>query len=184
MTIDRNDASLSLSEIDAVQKRTRRALIYSGSSTSLLIWGVLVAIGYIATHFAPGHADPVWAAIFVIGLGSGFGIRAWRARTKVQTWDSRIHYALIVMICFGAFWVYLIPREHYREIAAFWPTLFMFGYVVAGFWLGRFFTYCGLIVTALTIVGYFWLGAWFYLWMAAVSGGGMIAGGIWLRRLG
>jgi hypothetical protein len=184
MTIDRSDASASLNEIDAVQKKTREVLIYSGSSISLLIWGGLVTCGYVFTHFAPGQAGPVWLLVFVIGLASGFGIRAWRARTKTNVWDARIHYALIVMVCFGAYWATLISPARYREIAAFWPTLFMFGYVIAGFWVGKFFTYCGVIVTALTIVGYFWLGPWFYLWMAAVSGGGMIAGGLWLRRLG
>jgi len=70
------------------------------------------------------------------------------------------------------------------QISAFWTTLAMLGYVLAGIWLGRFFITCGIAVTALTLVGYFWLGHWFPLWMAAIEGGALIGGGLWLRRIG
>ena len=184
MAIDRSDASASLTEIAAVQRRTREALNYSGSSTVLLVWGVLVTAGYLVTHFDQPIAWPVWIAILAAGSFAGFGIRVWRSRVEKRPWDGRIHYALLALVGFGAYWSVLMDPSRGREMAAFWPTLFMLGYVLAGFWLGRFFTVCGLIVTALTIAGYFWLGPWFYLWMAFVAGGGMIAGGLWLRKAG
>jgi hypothetical protein len=66
----------------------------------------------------------------------------------------------------------------------FWPNVFMLGIVIAGLWLGRFFMLCGLSVTALSVVGYFFAGEWFDLWMAAANGGGLIACGLALRRMG
>jgi hypothetical protein len=107
-----------------------------------------------------------------------------RHRTQFRALDRRITYALLILVAFGSYWATLIGPGRGREMAAFWPTLFMFGYVIAGFWLGRFFTVCGVLVTALTIAGYLWLGEWFSLWMAAINGGGLIGGALWLRRMG
>ena len=184
MSIDRDSASASLQEIDAVQRRTKEALVYFRSSSSLIYWGVLLVIGYVLTHFYPLRGNAIWLTIGGAGIAGSVVLHAVRRRASGRRWDLRITYSMLVMIVFGLVWSIGMGHFGGREMAAFWPTLFMFGYVVMGFWLGRFFTYCGLLVTALTIVGYYWLGDWFLLWMAVVSGGGMIAGGLWLRRLG
>ena len=38
--------------------------------------------------------------------------------------------------------------------------------------LGLAFVAIGLCITALTLIGYFFVGDWFHLWMAVVDGGG------------
>ena len=65
---------------------------------------------------------------------------------------------------------------------AFWPTLFLFGYSLAGLWFGASFTAIGLGLAALVVAGYFWTGEAFNPWMAAVTGFGFIACGFWMRR--
>ena len=49
-------------------------------------------------------------------------------------------------------------------------------------WAGWAFVAIGLGITALTLIGYFFAGDWFNLWMAVVDGGGLILGGLWMRR--
>ena len=44
------------------------------------------------------------------------------------------------------------------------------------------FSAIGLGLTALILAGYLWSGAAFPLWLAAVSGGGFILCGLWMRR--
>ncbi len=39
-----------------------------------------------------------------------------------------------------------------------------------------------LAVTVLTLAGFLWLGEAFDLWMAFVNGGGLVLGGLWMRR--
>jgi hypothetical protein len=34
----------------------------------------------------------------------------------------------------------------------------------------------------MTLIGYFFVGDAFDLWMAVVNGGGLILGGLWMRR--
>jgi hypothetical protein len=50
-------------------------------------------------------------------------------------------------------------------------------YTIVGLWVGAAFFPIGLGITALTLVGYFFVGAWFDLWMAVVNGGGLVLGG-------
>ena len=53
---------------------------------------------------------------------------------------------------------------------------------IAGLWFGPAFVAIGLGITALTLIGYFFVtGAAFHLWMAVVNGGGLILGGLWMR---
>jgi hypothetical protein len=185
MTVDRDDAAASLREIASVERRTREALVYAASSSILIMWGVLVTIGYALNHLYPRQAGTTWLVINIFGLGVCVFARLVVGRANPQSvWDRRITYALLVLVAYGVVWSILLAPFGGREMGAFWPTLFMFGYVVAGLWLGRFFIICGATVTALTLIGFFWLGPWFYLWMAIVSGGGLIAGGLWLRRVG
>ena len=69
-----------------------------------------------------------------------------------------------------------------RQMGTFWPIYFMLLYTIAGLWAGYAFVAIGLCITALTLIGYFFIGDWFELWMAVVDGGGLVLGGLWMRR--
>ena len=59
----------------------------------------------------------------------------------------------------------------------------MLFYVIAGLWFGYAFVAIGIAITVLTLIGYFFVtGFTFLLWMAVVNGGGLILGGLWMRR--
>ena len=58
----------------------------------------------------------------------------------------------------------------------------MLVYTIAGLWVGYAFVAIGLCITALTLIGYFFVGDWFEPWMATVNGGGLVWGGLWMRR--
>jgi hypothetical protein len=186
MTLDPNEAAASLSEIASIEQRTREALIYTHSSAMLILWGVIVACGYVFSYRQPVHSDAGWIVATVVGVVGGFVLRRRRGETqRGRQIGQRLAYAQLVLIAYGfVLLVPLWPVIGNREMATFWPSLVMFGHVLAGLWLGRFFIYLGVGVTALILAGYFWAGAWYSLWLAAVVGGGLIAAGAWLRRLG
>ena len=58
----------------------------------------------------------------------------------------------------------------------------MLVYTIAGLWVGHAFVVIGLSITALTLIGYFFIGDTFDLWMAFVNGGGLMLSGLWMRR--
>ena len=70
----------------------------------------------------------------------------------------------------------------FKRSAAYFATVAMFGYVVGGLWLSRFFVCLGLAVTALTVLGLILFPEHFYLWMALIAGGSLILSGIYIRR--
>jgi len=70
-----------------------------------------------------------------------------------------------------------------RQMGTFWPVYAMLFYVLAGLWFGRAFVAIGLGITVLTLIGYFFVtGYAFMLWMAVTNGGGLIVGGLCMRR--
>jgi hypothetical protein len=59
----------------------------------------------------------------------------------------------------------------------------MLFYSTAGLWVDYAFVVIGVGLTMLTLIGYFYIGGpAFLLWMALVNGGGLILGGLWMRR--
>jgi hypothetical protein len=88
----------------------------------------------------------------------------------------------VVFIAFGAIWSVGVGHFTPRQLGAFWPTYFMLPYIIVGLWLGSAFVAIGTAIIALTLIGYFFAGPWFQLWMALVNGGGLLLGGFWMRR--
>jgi hypothetical protein len=101
-------------------------------------------------------------------------------RRAGRSLGRRLTYAQLVLIGHGLVLKLLLgPSLSYRRVRAFWPRLAILGHVLAGRWLGGFFIYLAITVTALTVAGYVWSDDRYPLWLAAVVGSGL-----WLRRLG
>ena len=180
--IDRKQAAEALDEIDAIVRRVRQSRIYNLASLMLMMWGVLVFAGYVLNFLSPRNGVMIWIALDVAGIAGSFAISRYdHAREGIRTFDLRMLAAFLLFIVFGMFCSWL---GHFtpRQLGAFWPIYFMLVYVIAGLWFGHAFVVIGLAITALTLIGYFFTGNWFELWMAFVDGGGLILGGLWMRR--
>jgi hypothetical protein len=182
-SIDRQDAASALSDIDAVVRRVRQSRIYATSSLILVMWGVLVFIGYGASYLRLRDAVPIWFAIDLLGITGSFVLgRFNRAGQGARSFDLRVLAAIVLFVAFGLFCSVGLEHFNPRQIGTFWPIYVMLFYSLAGLWFGRAFAVIGLSVTVLTLIGYFFLGSTFELWMAFVDGGGPILGGLWMRR--
>ena len=182
MTIDSQQASEALSEINEIARRVRQSTIYNLTSQMLIMWGALVFAANIATFLWPRSAGYVWFAVDALGIAGSFAISAYAyPRTKIRTFDMRMLAAFLLFLAFGIFCCWL-GRFTPRQIGTFWPIYFMLFYTIAGLWVGTAYVVIGLGITALTLIGYFFIGAWFEPWMAVVNGGGLVLGGFWMRR--
>lgn len=178
-------AAAALDDVAGVQQRTREALFYAGSASILILWGVLTSFGYAFNILAPQWARIAWLVIQVVGVAGTFLIILLRRRGQpAGTRDFRLIYALVMLLGFGFLWLYVLGSFTLHQQAAFVPSLVMFGFMAAGLWLGRKLLLAGAFGMALIVAGYFWAGPWFPLWMAAVQAITLIAGGLWLRRVG
>jgi hypothetical protein len=184
MTLDPKEAAASLGDIEAVERRTRETLFYFGNSPVLILWGVLYVAGYLLTWFRPQLSLYGWLIVDLIGVAGTYAVvwpRISPAQRRAHGW--RWAGTFIALFVFGEILMVEMWPVTTRSVLVFWPTLVMFGYVLAGIWLGRFYIYFGVVEVALILLGYFLAGAWLAPWMAVAVGGGFLAGGLWLRRL-
>ncbi|MGH6741575.1 MAG: hypothetical protein ACREDY_21545, partial [Bradyrhizobium sp.] len=104
-------------------------------------------------------------------------------KAAMGTFDFRVLAAVLLFFAFGLLCSKVLGHFGARELGTFWPIYFMLFYCIAGLWFGRAFLAICVAITALTLIGYFFImGPTFLLWMAVVNGGGLIVSGLWMRR--
>lgn len=184
--MDLATARSALQGIAEVEARTAQAAVYGASSAVAILWGVIVTLAYLANQVFPAIVGPTWLCAWAAGfVGTAFIGKRWQRRSPREYRTAmRLIQAQLVLVLFGFLFLWLLPPASPRQTAAFFPLVFMMGYVIAGLWLGRFFIVCGVLVSALTIIGYLHSGTWLPLWLAFANGGALIAGGLYLRRAG
>jgi hypothetical protein len=180
--IDKSEASEALADIDDMVRRVRQSRIYDLASQLMVMWGALVFAGYLVTWLVPSYAAIGWIAVYIIGIGGWGAFSAInQPKSGVRTFDLKFLYALAMIVIFGVF-LCIFARFGPRQLSTFWPIYFMLFYSIAGLWFGYAFIVIGFAVSVLTVVGNFYAGSAFDLWMAFVNGGGLILGGLWMRR--
>ena len=182
MTIDKSEAAAALDDIASIVERVKQSTFYRNAGAILVMWGVLVACGYLATYLMPARSVLIWTALHIAGTAGTIALLRRQRLHEGRSADLRALAALALFFGFGILWSVVLGRMGAREMNAFWPTLFMFGYTLAGLWFGRAFIALGLTITALTVAGYVWAGPLFEPYMAIVDGGGLILCGLWMRR--
>lgn len=181
--IDPREAASALSDIDSIVRRVRQSTIYNLASLMLIMWGVLTFAGYLVTWLSPRHAGYGWIAVYVAGIAGTVVISASNhARSGIRTFDTRMFAAFLLFMAFGIFSSVWLGHFTPRQMGTFWPIYFMLVYTIVGLWVGQAFVAIGLCIIAFTLIGYFFIGNAFDLWMAFVNGGGLVLGGLWMRR--
>ena len=180
--IDSKQASEALSDIDEIVRRVRQSRTYDLASLIMILWGVLVFAGNIATYLWPRHGEHVWIGVNVAGAVATLAIIYFQTGTR--SFDARMLVAYLLFFAFGYFCTKVLGNFTPRQLGTFWPIYFMLFYAIAGMWFGYAFVLIAVGISALTLIGYYYIG-WsaFLLWMALVNGGGLILGGFWMRRI-
>jgi hypothetical protein len=181
--IDSREANAVLSDIENLGRQVRQSLMYQRASSMLTLWGIVTFAGYVMSFFFPSTARIVWLAVFAIGMSGSIALgRMSRKREGVSTFDWRMTCAFMAFVAFGCLWSVGIGQFTPRQLGTFWTTYFMLPYVLVGLWFGRAFVAIGSAVIALTLSVYFFADDWFNLCMAFINGGGLVLGGLWMRR--
>jgi hypothetical protein len=181
--IDSKQAAEALTDVHAIVRRVRQSKIYNIASLILIMAGVLVFFGNIVSFLWPRYAGYTWIAVDAMAVAGTFAIGAFAyPKDSVRGFDYRLLLAFLLFFAFGILCTSVLGHYTPRQMATFWPIYYMLIYVLAGLWFGYAFVAIGLGIAALTLVGYFFVGNWFDLWMAVVNGGGLVLGGLWMRR--
>ncbi|THD45171.1 MAG: hypothetical protein E7774_08680 [Bradyrhizobium sp.] len=170
-----------LGEIDNVVSRVKQSRIYRRAGDIFIMWGLLQFVRRTFFYLLPHVAAVSWFAVDLVGIAlTVLMLRGhFRERTQVPV---RLLATFALFYGFGWIWTGLIGDFGSRQLATFWPTLFQFGYALAGLWFGFAFLVIGLGATALTLAAYLWIDHQFWLALSIVNGGSLILAGLWMRR--
>jgi hypothetical protein len=181
--IDREQASAALDDINEMIRRVRQSRIYQISSVVIMMWGVVLVLAYIANYTWPRQGYTVWTVANLTGLVISVAIGViTNARSGIQPFPIRSLLTFLLIAAFGVFCSVVLGHFGPRQIITFWALYGMLFYAIAGLWFGYAFIVIAVCTTVLTLIGYYYVGAAFLLWMAVVHGGGLVLGGLWMRR--
>src|SRR5258708_4672960 len=130
MSMGPDDAAASLSEIAAVERRTRQTIGYARSSAALILWGVLLAIGYVGGELAPTYARTTWFVLISAGFAGSAVIGYRRSRrgaaglSSARRWDRPLLFAMLILYGYGWIFLAMLWPLTPRQLGAFWPNLF------------------------------------------------------------
>ncbi|HXH50876.1 MAG TPA: hypothetical protein VNM47_16145 [Terriglobia bacterium] len=184
MSVTNSNAAQSLDEVKRSQRRSAVAYGYQKASPHLILWGFIWVVGYSTTYFRPQANAAVWLLLVLLGITAGFWIGRRTAAEGSRTHDWRLAASILATFLFFVALFTIMPPRSGLQVGAIIPIFFSLCYAIGGIWKGGArFVLLGLAVGALTVAGYFWVTPYFLLWMAAIGGGALITGGLWLRRV-
>jgi len=186
MNISSSEAEEALAVIQAMMTRTRRAISSSGAFIFMIVWGVVWLLGFLSSQFLSQEiANNVWMILDILGgiLSVVLGIRMNRGirSTATTTSGKRIAFFWLLVFVYCVAAVAIAWPSDGKQLAMFIILFVMVGWAAMGLLLSFASVWPGLIITVLALVGYFLLPGIFYLLMAILGGGGMIALGLYIR---
>jgi hypothetical protein len=184
MSMSSKEAAASLTQVKEASRRSSELFFYHRSSPHLIMWGIIWVIGYGGTGLFPHWGLRIWLALIVIGCVGGVLISH---RAKCDGSISGPHAwrmgALWAIILFFVFSTYAILQPHLdRQYCAYPALITGCVYMAIGLWRGLRYLISGIVVVALTLIGFYYIEPIFF-WFAAVGGAAMILTGIWFRTV-
>ncbi len=180
-TVSRGEAEQALREISKTERQSATTYGYRTASPHLIVWGVIWIVGYGLAYLKPAWSI-VWPVLTILGLAISVGL-GWKERYRAQPFDWRYRATLLIVVLFTISILAILSPETPAQFSAFVPMLVAMFYCLVGIWTrGVRVLVTGIVLAVLTVSGYFWAREVFTLWMAAVGGGALILGGIWLRN--
>jgi len=187
MNVTPEEAQEALAAIQQTTVKTRRGL--AQYAYQQIVWGLLWFVGFLVSQFVqPAVLNWVWIAVPIVGAIGSAIVSISQGRRMRVTPDSRLAFIssrvgifFPILYVFGVMWFVIFQPLNALQIALFWITLVMFSYVVAGAWLRTpLLIGIGVGVTVMSLLGYYLLPGYFYLWSALFAGGTLLGSGIYI----
>jgi hypothetical protein len=187
MNVSKEEAQASLSSIRNVMIQTHKSIASSYANPSLILWGILWIIAFTSTHFFVSHAFEIFLAMTAAGgAGTAVIFIIFRSKAPVRETTQKIGWRItafwIFLGVFIAIWLFILAPFNGMQCNAFICTEVMFAYIVMGLWFeSHFMIILGAALTTATLVGFYILTEYYWLWMALIGGGGIFGTGLYIR---
>lgn len=186
MGISPDEAEEALATIQKTMEKTRHSFATSGAYTFLIFTGIVWLVGFLATQFLSGAVvATIWIGTSVLcsALAALVGNRMGRRVRAPSTaaYAKRIGLFWLLLVLYGAAAIAIARPTDGKQVTMFVILFTMVGQLAMGLLFSYSSTWWVLPITALALIGYFLLPGIFYLWMAVLGGGGMIALALYIR---
>jgi hypothetical protein len=186
MNVTPDEAEEALADIQSVMRKTRRSIANSNAHISLIVTGCVWMIGFLSTQFLSGVVVAyIWIVLSVSGsaLAAILSMRSSKqVRSPLAAETAKrigLTWVLLAIFCVAAIAV-TWPLDG-KQVTALIVLFVLVGWLEMGLLLSITSIWPGLIIIVLVLTGYFLLPGIFYLWIAILGGGGMIALGVYIR---
>ncbi len=185
MSMTPEEAQASLQAIQQITCQTRRTL-YQKTGYFPIIWGLVCVGGFLGYQFLPFlQASLLWVALLVLG-GSASGFVGARMEHQVRSTNGGrigIFFALLIGYAYLSLWIAQPLKLEQMELLL--TLAIMLGMMAMGLWLRvSFLIVFGGVISALSLLGYYALPAYFGIWMAVLVGGAFLGSGLYQLRYG
>ena len=186
MNVSPSEAKEALAAIQIMAQKTRRSIASGGTYITLIVTGIVWLVGFTCTQFLPGGIVAyIWAGLSIIGGAAGtvLGFRMGkRVRSPLTVpMAKRVGLFWLLLVFYGIAFVAIARPTDGKQATMFVILFIMLGQMAMGLLFSFSSVWWALPISALALIGYFVLPDIFYLWMAILGGGGMIALALYIR---
>lgn len=187
MNITPEEAQTALNDIEDASTKARN--VVNTWAYYMLLWGVIWTIGFLATQFKPQSVTWIWITMVIIGMAGSaiLGItQSGRMRpapgSHVAFISSRLGIFYGVLYAFAILWLFIFPLTP-LQIGILWITVVMFGSIISGSWINEPLSIIvGVGITLISVLGYYLLPQYFWVWAAVFAGLPLIGLSIYYLR--
>jgi hypothetical protein len=161
--------------VDQTSQKVRRALLRDSFAPFAILWGTIWVVGFSTSALFPAVAGILWIALDIVGLVASVVLGKQYSRRVLSPNGLRLFWSWIALVGYLGLVLFLARPLPPLRADMLLVIIIMAGYVIQGIWLWRGQLIIGLVITAVTL-----LGGWFlpdyYLWLMALLGGGTLLG--------
>lgn len=186
MNLSPSEAEEALTAIQTMAQKTRRSIASGGTYITLIVTGVIWLIGFMCTQFLSKEiVGYIWTGLSILGciVGTILGIRLGKRVRSPSTapMAKRVGLFWMLLVFYGIAVIAVAQPTDGKQATMLIILFIMLGQMSMGLLFSFSSTWWPLPITILALAGYFLLPDIFYLWMAILGGGGMIALGLYIR---
>jgi hypothetical protein len=183
MTLSSEQAAQALLDLETAGRLSGRLYRYQRSAPMLIVWGVIWLIGFGLSDFFPARINLIWLVLDVVGISACIYLDRASPASDCKDASWRWLASIFSILAFYILVQLVLQPVTESQAAVLMALLVALFYVLGGLWIGARLALAGVVLAALTLIGFFMLSAHFNLWMAVVGGGALILAGLWLRRV-
>jgi hypothetical protein len=186
MNVSPSEAKEALAAIQTMAQKTRRSIASGGTYVTLIATGIVWLVGFTCTQFLPGEIVVyIWIALSILGtiLGTILGFRRGKQVRSPLTvpMAKRVGLFWLLLVLYSIATIAIARPTDGKQVTMLVILFIMLGQMAMGLLFSFSSVWWALPISALALVGYFLLPDIFYLWMAILGGGGMIALALYIR---